>query len=639
MSAEFVGTLTIAQRKEILKYAMRCAERHSPELGELRTRLEYRDRAYQRQLAVTADDLKHLKSCMASNVKRRPPALEVPIVMPQIESATAYQAGVFLTSYPIFGVVGTPQNADAALQFESALGDQATKYGWARELIQSIRNGFKYNFGPTVVGWDSRPAWAVGTDRSTDPALAGRAQLTSHRYSGNRIKSIDPYNCFLDMVVSPSVLHSEGEFFGWQEMVSRIQLKRMLTDLDSSKTTHAREAMESTYMGVGAGSSYPLSYYRPSINQMMDIGSQLNTTDNWSVWVGLDSARKGDIEYKSHYMITHFYCRALPSDFGARGNIPRCYHAIIVNWSHVIFVEELNVGYDLLPVMIATPNEDGLGYQTQSMVDNTLPYQDMSSSLWNITLEAQRRMVFDRLVYNPKLVDKESIDPASSVARIPLRNQAAARDGNDISKAVYQIPYRADGSQMGVQLSEMVSAMADEAAGQNKVDRGQFQKGNKTKTEFETTMGNSNSRQQLTALTLEHQFFQPMKEIVKANTLQFQPAGKILNRADRTEVQVDPIQLREAMLEFKITDGNLPAEKMLNSNLLTVFMQTAQALPGVATEYDVMGMFLYWAKLQGAYWLEDFKRNPEQQQQFLQTMAQTTAAQTPPQAPQTPAGV
>ena len=70
---------------------------------------------------------------------------------------------------------------------------------------------------------------------------------------------------------------------------------------------------------------------------------------------------------------------------------------------------------------------------------------------------------------------------------------------------------------------------------------------------------------------------------------------------------------------------------MLNSNLLTVFLQTAQALPAVGTEYDVMGMFLYWAKLQGAYWLEDFKRSPEQQQQFLQTIQQTAAAQQPPE--------
>ena len=160
-------------------------------------------------------------------------------------------------------------------------------------------------------------------------------------------------------------------------------------------------------------------------------------------------------------------------------------------------------------------------------------------------------------------------------------------------------------------MSEMISAMADQATGQNKVDRGQFQKGNKTKTEFQETMSNSNSRQQLASLCIEHQFMTPLKEVIKSNTLQYQTAGKILNRELRQEVEVDPVALRQAILEFKLTDGQLPAEKMLNSELLTVFMQTAQAIPSIQTEYDVLSMFTYWARLRGAYWLDDFKRRSE----------------------------
>jgi hypothetical protein len=144
-------------------------------------------------------------------------------------------------------------------------------------------------------------------------------------------------------------------------------------------------------------------------------------------------------------------------------------------------------------------------------------------------------------------------------------------------------------------------------------------------------MQNSNSRQQLCSLAIEHQFMTPIKEVVKSNTLQYQPTATILNREQRQEVTIDPVALRQAILEFKLTDGLLPADKMLNSNLLTVFLQTAQALPAVGTQYDIMGMFLYWAKLQGAYWLEDFKRSPEQQQEFLQTVQQTATAQQPPE--------
>ena len=294
----------------------------------------------------------------------------------------------------------------------------------------------------------------------------------------------------------------------------------------------------------------------------------------------------------------------------------------------MVFVEELNLAHDLLPAIVMQPYEDGLGYQTQSMLDNSLPFQDMSSALWNISLESKRRLIFDRLIYNPRLIDKKDIDPVSSVSRIPLRNAAMAKDGNEMQRAVYQIPYREDNSGTNLQMAEMISGMADQATGQNKVDRGQFQKGNKTKQEFDTTMANSNSRQQLSSIAIEHQFMTPLKECIKANTLQFQAAGSFLNRDLRAPVDVNPVDLRKAMLEFKMTDGMLPADKLMNTEMLMVFLQTAQAIPTITTEYDILGMFTYFAKLRGAYWLEDFKRNPQQQQQFLQTMQQTTDAQT-----------
>lgn len=628
-----INTLTIQQRKELLHYAKDCANRGSEHLSNFRALLRYRDRAYQRQLNITAEHIKAVRANMRGDA-RKLQDITVPIVMPQVESAVAYQAGVYLTSHPIFGVVSTPANQDSALQFETAIADQSIRYGWPRELIKVFRDGFKYNFGAAVVRWKKTPLNKIVTDTSI--SQAGLAAIREYSYGGNCIERIDPYNCFMDMTVAPANMHSEGEYFGWNTLMSRIQLKRLFAVLNPDMTTSATDAFKSAFPGNSQDESDAQAYYSPEINQYLNMHGYAQGDSNWGQWAGLVGSNTSKLSYKNQYVVTHFYCRALPSDFGARGNTAKVYHAIIVNWSHVIFVEELNVGYEIMPTFIMQPYEDGLGYQTQSMLDNALPFQDMSSALWNMSLESKRRLVFDRLIYNPKLIDKKDIDPVSSVSRIPLRNASLAKDANDMQRAVYQIPYREDNTGTNLQMSEMISAMADQATGQNKVDRGQFQPGNKTKTEFQETMANSNSRQQLCALTIEHQFMAPAKEVIKANTLQFQPAGKLLNREAREEVEVDPVKLREAMLEFKMTDGNLPAERMLNSDLLMVFLQTAQAMPAVATEYDVMGMFLYWAKLQGAYWLEDFKRDSQQQQQFLQTIRQTAQAQEGGMQPQLP---
>jgi len=631
-----VNTLTLDQRKSFLRYAKYCAEQSSGQLSDFRSLLLYRDRAYQRQLNVTAEHIQAVRANMSGD-SRKIADMTVPIVMPQVESAVAYQAGVFLTSYPIFGVISSPANQSAALQFETALGDQSIKFGWARELIKVLRDGYKYNFGVATVDWKKLPLKQIVTDTSIN--AAGMAAIKDYAYGGNAIVRRDPYNSFMDMSVAPANLAAEGEYYGENSLISRVQLKRMLATLDPQKTTSAREAYESSFGGQTEDMGATMSYYVPEVNKYLKLGTPHFGVQNWGQWMGLSGGnQRNPISYKDHYLLTTFYCRAVASDFGGTGNTVKVYKAYIINWCHVIFVEELNLAHDLLPAFVMQPYEDGLGYQTQSMLDNALPFQDMSSALWNISLESKRRLIFDRLVYNPRMIDKKDIDPVSAVSRIPLRNAAMAKDGNEIARAVYQIPYREDNSGTNLQMADMISGMADQATGQNKVDRGQFQKGNKTKQEFDTTMANSNSRQQLSALSIEHQFFTPVKEAIKANTLQFQGAGSFMNRDTREPVNVDPVELRKAMLEFKMTDGQLPADKMMNSELLMVFLQTAQALPAVATEYDVMGMFMYWAKLRGAYWLEDFKRNPAQQQQFLSTLAQTQVANnaqpTPPAAPQ-----
>lgn len=635
-----VNTLTIQQRKVFLDYAKECAERHSSQLSNFRTLLRYRDKVYQRQLNTTAEHIQAVRANLAGNAKKVQD-LTVPIVMPQVESAVAYQAGVYLTSSPIFGVVAPKDQMAQAMQFETAIGDQANRYGWSRELIKIFRDGYKYNFGAAVALWKKTPLKRVVT-RTTADSTAGMAALEGYNYSGNCIQRVDPYNCFLDMTVAPADLHSKGEFFGWNEVMSRVQLRQLVASLDSDKTTQAKEAYESQFPGSTTSGDSATRYHTPQVNPYLDIGVNNMLSANWGAWAGLVNGRDSNIAYKSHYVVSHFMCRAMPSDFGANGHGVKIYYGIIINWQVVLFTEEMTVAHDMLPAFIMQPAEDGLGYQTQSMLDNAAPFQDMSSALWASSLESKRRQVFDRLLYNPKYIDKKDIDPASAVARIPIRNAAMAdRETNPFQRAIYQIPFRDDNTASSLQMSEMISGMADQASGQNKVDQGQFQKGNKTKAEFDTTMGNSNSRQQLASICIEHQFMTPVKEVIKSNTLQYQASGTILNRTTREAVNVDPVALRKSMLEFKMTDGLLPSSKMMNSDMLMVFMQTAQALPAVATEYDVMGMFIYWAQLQGATWLEDFKRNPEAQQQFLSTLQQTTAATTPPQAPVqgAPAGV
>lgn len=635
-SSPYTRSLSIQQRQKLLDYAKRCAE-YNTELGTWRQLLLYRDRAYQSQLNMTAEHLKSLRLNLLGDA-RKIADLTVPIIMPQVESAVAYQAGVFLSSWPIFPVVASPQKQNEAIQFQTVMSNHAIQYGWTRELIKWFRDGAKYNWGALFCHWKKTAVQEVTT--STDISSAGQAALKKQVYGGNCLTRIDPYNCFMNMTVDPSKYHEEGDFFGWNCFMNRMQFRRFVESLDKDKTTNLNEAINSQYAGAGVNgeSQSGTNYYIPPVNQILGMNQLAYQGKNWLQWAGMDPRRQdGQPNYQGQYIVTPFLCRAMPDDFGAIGRAPTIFFCYIVNWQYIIYVEEIVSPQDYLPILITQPNEDGLGFQTKSVLDNALPFQDMSSSLWNIGLESQRRKVFDRLIYNSRFIDKKDIDPASSVARIPLRN-AASFKGDDIGKAIYQIPYREDNLAATLQMSDMVTQMADTASGQNRVQRGQFQKGNKSVTEFETTMDGSNSRQQLTSMAIEQQSITPLKEILKTNMLQYQAPGEMLSRETKDLVQIDPVALRASVLEFKLTDGLLPVEKLMNPELLTVFLQTAQAMPVVMSEYDVMGMFLYWIKLKGGYWVEDFKRNPEQQKQFMQMLQQTTDAQEPTQ-PAQPQGV
>jgi hypothetical protein len=640
VQSSVLQTLNIRQRVNLLQYAKRFAENAQQAIGDFRSLLEYRDRAYQMQLDQTAQRYKELRKYLEGNAKRQIKDITVPIVMPQIESAVAYQAGVYLSSFPIFGVISSPQQQDLAIQFETVFAQHSVQYGWARELIKVFRDGFKYNVGAAFVHWKKTQIAQVTT--STSPSTAGSATLKNQTVGGNCIERLDLYNCFMDLSIDPAKHHEEGEAFGWNKIMNRMTFKRFCNSLDPSKTTNLKEAFESGWAGINGNGYSATDYYIPTINPYLNQGRVANFGMNWLQWAGISGGMdrpngQQAIEYRNYYLVTPFVCRAMPSDFGKVGNTPTMYLAYIVNWQHVIYVEEIIGANDNLPVFLIQPNEDGLGYQTQSMLDAALPFQDMSSALWNISLESKKRLVFDRLIYNERFINKADIDPATAVARIPLRN-ASQFKGEDIGKAIYQIPYREDNSASGLQMSEMISQMADVASGQNKVDRGQFQKGNKTKTEFDTTMQNSSARQQLTSITIEHQFMTPVKETLKSNMLYNQQPAKMLNRTTKSEVQIDPIKLRDSMLQFTVTDGMLPMDKILSPDLMTVFLQTAQALPVLMTEYDVIGMFIYWIKLKGGNWLNDFKRNPQQQQEFLNQFQATSMAQnaTPPE--QVPGG-
>lgn len=601
--------------------------------SNMRMAMLQRDRIYQREMDWTAEHL----AARAQNLRGDSSKMQnvtIPVVMPQVEATHGYLVDTFLSSYPVFPVNSTPQYEDVAKQIDAIMGESAVRFQYVRHLSMAFRDGLKYNLMAMEVDWKNLKVYSVANNATKDLVFGVPVET---EFSGNCLKRIDPYNLILDDRVAPCEVHEKGDYVGYTELYTRIQLKNLFLELNTTLTMNADAAFESNgtvSAQTGAGDQTN-AYYMPRVNP--DALRDPNfTAQNWLAWSGLDTNNK--IQHSDMYEVTTLYIRLIPREFGintgkeqGQNGVPQIFKTITVNRKVPIYVERKSNAHNYLPIVVGQPIEDGLRYQTKSFADNAAPYQFLASALYNSALASQRRKVYDRIVYDPSRINKKDIDKVDPVARIAIKTEAY---GKPIAEAFAVMQYRDDGVPNILAMAQGVTEMADVSTGQNRVQRGQFQKGNKTLHEFDTVMDKSDMRPRTMTIIMESGFIQPIKHILKLNILQYQPPAELYNQQTQSVVKVEPSQLRQIAWQFQVADGVLPVSKQFNPEQLQYLAQTAQIAPQLFTQYDVAGMIIYNMKLGGATWVDAFKLQPQQVQQ----QANATAGPQPngPQSATTP---
>lgn len=609
-STSFV--LTRASQESFIQYYKETLLTVNTVKSSQRTRFEGIDRAYMREQDASDERTQGKLAVKGGN----PNILQnttVPIVMPQVEAAVVYQASVFLTGIPIFGVVANAVFEDQAIQMETILDDNATKGGWTRELIMFFRDGFKYNFAPLEVSWDKEVTAAIETDIEFSAKEGKPVEVI---WSGNGLKRLDPYNTFIDPRVPPSELYKKGEFGGYTEFLSRIELKQLIAEMADTLTMNVTKAFESTSQAIPGTSSGETaeSYYIPGINPDVTISDNFEGAMNWLSWAGMgkhNPNKNAAIQYKNSYEKTTLYCKVLPSEFSLAvpsANTPQVWKLIIINHQVIIHAERQTNAHGYIPILIGQPYEDGLDYQTKSLATNAQEFQETTSAFMNSILASRRRAISDRTVYDPSRILSAHMNSDNPSAKIPVRPSAY---GKNVGDSVYQFPFREDqGAFSMAQIKELVG-MSNMLAGQNPARQGQFVKGNKTKSEFDDVMSNANGRDQLVSILLEAQVFTPMKTIFKLDILQYQGGVTLYSREKEKAVKIDPIELRKAILEFKISDGLVPSDKIISAEAWTTGLQVIGTSPEIGAGYNIAPMFSYMMKTQGAQ-INQFEKSPEQ---------------------------
>ena len=596
MAAASSVPLTKLSQSAFIEYYRQSMNLQTASRSSLRLRMEETDKAYQRETDLE-DEQRKAKAANKAGQSSRFQNITVPVVMPQVEAATTYQASVFLTGYPLFGVVASPQYMDEAMQMETVIDEQAVKGGWTRELLMHFRDGFKYNFAPLEVSWDQIVSTSVETDLSINKTEGIAKQIL---WSGNKIRRLDPYNVFVDSRVHPTAVATDGEFAGYTDFMSRIKLKAFIATLPDKIIANIQPAFAS---GLGSSGSSSIEdargYYVPGINPDIDVEANTDGT-NWLAWASIATTRNSNLDYKDTYEVTTLYCRVLPAEFSLKipnRNSPQIYKLIIVNHEHIIYCERQTNAHNLLPILIGQPLEDGLGYQTKPLAKNAQPFQEVATAYMNSVIASRRRAISDRVLYDPSRITAAHINSPNPSAKIPVRPAAY---GKNIQEAVYQFPYREDQAGTSMQQIQVLLGLANNLSGQNQASQGQFVKGNKTLREFESVMENANGRDQMAAILLEAQVFTPLKFILKLNILQYQGGTSIYNRDKEIAVEIDPIALRRAVLEFKVSDGLIPSSKLINGEGFSVALQVIGSSPEISKGYNIAPLFSYLMKTQGA---------------------------------------
>lgn len=540
-----------------------------------------------------------------------------PVVLSQVDSMVSYLADVFLSGYPLFPVVSSPANKAMAEQLETLLDNHATLGGYPRQLLIFLKDAVKYNLSAVEVNWESIRKYAV-VSGITDVTSAGKVDTLADGYSS--VRRLDPYNLVFDPNTDVGDISTEGDYAGYIERLSRPKLRRRLQQLaDEDKAFQVKEALAST-----AGSTYYTDH--PIISQYVKTSDRKSQVD-WNKFLGLNSdytASPNDCE------VLTLYIRITPADFhltAPAGRRIQAWKFIIVNHSVLVSAERVSTAYDTLPILFGQPLEDGLSHQTHSIAEAAAPFQTSANTLLEIAYNAARRSVSDRAIYNPALISADDINSPVAAPKIPARISAL---GNfRLQDAYMQIPFDARGTEGATQNAMQMVSFGRELSGMNAPQRGEFQKGNKSVTEWRDTMSGADSRLRLPALTLEYQVFQPLKEMLKMNIFQYGTDAYIASQKTGEEVQVDINALRSAVLTFRVADGYTPKSKLAGTESVQQLMLMVSQSPILQQSFGagLPQMFTHLAQLLGVRGLEEYV----QQQQAMPAPQEGALNATPTQ--------
>jgi len=492
-----------------------------------------------------------------------------------------------------------------------------------RHLVLAIKDAAKYDFSALEHTW--------GTVSPYNPSDGSPFTiLASLDIPLTKLRRLDPYNTIWDYRVDPADVAADGEFAGDISLISRNKLKRYLNKLSSEPTSSSMNVAKALSSSLGSiagamrdstaltGFDRAYNYTQhPTINDYVSAANNGQGT-NWDTWFE-NTTKDKDLfpKYQGMYEMTTLYARIIPSEHAmqsARRNTPQIWKLVVINASHLVEARPITSPYDLLPVSIGQPMEDGMRYQTKSLSERSIPFQNAATDLYNVKINSSKRAINDRMLYDSRYIDEMDINTGVPAAKIPV-NLGMNKSIKDV---VQTIPFN-DAATSGALVDlQQTLQMANLVNGLNPFRQGQAMKGNRTKAEFSGVYDSSELRTRMLALMLEVQIFMPLKDTLKLNLiLHNKTITAISHKNGGQEVSLSPAELQSSILEFKIADGVRPKDKLMSTEDLQAAFQYLAQDQRVGADYNIGDMFIHMMSLRGVHGLEQYKYDAETKQAII----------------------
>lgn len=532
---------------------------------------DYQDQVYRGEIALDKEDKKNER-------QGKPTKMVVPNTFAQVMTFASFLFLMYNQNRTFYELqptgdedFGTKRN-----DCEKILERDLRHNSFNTVLYQHLLDIARFGIGIIDTSWTKRMARVSVTPPPTvvniggvETTISGDASYQEFlKYEGNQIRSISPYRFFPDPGF-PITDFTRGTFVGVEEEYSMAQLY----DLESTGEVAGVEHIE------------PLSR-----NLQQTRGAATRTS------IDSDFIRQGRFDPTNRLhnaLVTKLQVWIVPAKFKygspekplGTETFPILYHLWYANDSRVIRVEPAGWWHNEFGITAAQFTPDMQRDLNLGLADLVYRLQDVISWLINSHITSVRRVMQNRLIVDPRIIDTTTLDGEKDIylrkgVSIPLDRAVKQLDVQDVTAA-----HMMDVDAMG-KIMEMVTGVNGNAMGQ-------YNSGRRSAQEARVVTAGAAGRMKMHGQLIWESSLGRLGRLLLSNTRQGLSAESfqwiIGKNADPARFALFKGTPDEVICgdDYFVFDSTLASEKGFKAQALMELFTTLISVPGAAQAFDI----------------------------------------------------